>query len=205
MNASSDASGLNPRGRLSVDAEGIHSYTGNVTCLSVIGNQASIGIEIVKSSDPTLLGQGELWSVVDRGTRMGSPVTRSHPRCRSCARPCSLTSRSSQGTTSSSDDSDSPEVCRLWRSRARPKERAGGLARAAGRPGLQARRFAAEDPLPPSTVRHLHRFDGSKCLRWTNVRLPGKSQQRGMSRCRREVPVVLATGPSRSNRGYLGT
>ena len=65
MNASADATGLNPRGRLSVDAEGIHSYTGNVTCLSVIGNQASIGIEIVKSSDPALLGQGELWSVVD--------------------------------------------------------------------------------------------------------------------------------------------
>ena len=65
MNAFGDPTGLNPRGRLSVDAEGIHSYTGNVTCLSVIGNQASIGIEIVKSSDPALLGQGELWSVVD--------------------------------------------------------------------------------------------------------------------------------------------
>jgi hypothetical protein len=65
VNASADATGLKPRGRLSVDAEGIHSYTGNVTCLSVIGNQASIGIEIVKSSDPALLGQGELWSVVD--------------------------------------------------------------------------------------------------------------------------------------------
>ena len=65
VNASSDATGLNPRGRLSVDAEGIHSYTGHVTCLSVIGNQASIGIQIVKSSDPALVGQGELWSVVD--------------------------------------------------------------------------------------------------------------------------------------------
>jgi hypothetical protein len=65
VNASADANGLNPRGRLAVDAEGIHSYTGNVTCLSVIGNQASIGIQIVKSSDPALLGQGELWSVVD--------------------------------------------------------------------------------------------------------------------------------------------
>jgi hypothetical protein len=65
VNASADATGLNPRGRLSVDAEGIHSYTGQITCLSVIGNQASIGIEIVKSSDPALLGQGELWSVVD--------------------------------------------------------------------------------------------------------------------------------------------
>ena len=67
MNAFADATGLNPRGNLSVNAEGIHSYTGEVTCLSVIGNQASIGIEIVKSSDPALVGQGELWSVVDNG------------------------------------------------------------------------------------------------------------------------------------------
>jgi hypothetical protein len=67
VNASADATGLNPRGTLAVDAEGIHSYTGNVTCLSVIGSQASIGIEIVKSSDPALIGQGELWSVVDNG------------------------------------------------------------------------------------------------------------------------------------------
>jgi hypothetical protein len=65
VSASADVAGLNPLGKLSVDAEGIHSYTGNVTCLSVIGNQASIGIEIVKSSDPALIGQGELWSVVD--------------------------------------------------------------------------------------------------------------------------------------------
>ena len=65
VNAFGDATGLNPRGNLSVDAEGIHSYTGNVTCLSVMGNQASIGIEIVQSSDPTLIGKGELWSVVE--------------------------------------------------------------------------------------------------------------------------------------------
>jgi hypothetical protein len=65
VKAFADATGLNPRGSLFVDAEGIHSYTGNVTCLSVIGNQASIGIEIVQSSDPALIGQGELWSVVD--------------------------------------------------------------------------------------------------------------------------------------------
>jgi hypothetical protein len=65
VNAFSDAIGLNPRGSLSVDAEGIHSYTGDVTCLSVIGNQATVGIQIVKSSDPALVGQGELWSVVD--------------------------------------------------------------------------------------------------------------------------------------------
>jgi hypothetical protein len=68
VNAFADATGLNPRGKLSVDAEDIHSYTGEVTCLSVIGNQATIGIEIVKSSDPALVGQGELWSVVDNGS-----------------------------------------------------------------------------------------------------------------------------------------
>ena len=65
VNASADPTGLNPKGNLSVDAEGIHSYTGNVTCLSVIGSQASIGIEIVKSSNPAFIGKGELWSVVD--------------------------------------------------------------------------------------------------------------------------------------------
>jgi hypothetical protein len=68
VNAFGDATGLNLRGSLSVKAEGIHSYTGEVTCLSVIGNQATIGIVIVKSSDPALLGQGELWSVVDNGS-----------------------------------------------------------------------------------------------------------------------------------------
>jgi hypothetical protein len=68
VNAFGEATGLNPRGKLSVDASGIHSYTGDVTCLSVIGNQATIGIQIVKSSDPALIGQGELWSVVDNGS-----------------------------------------------------------------------------------------------------------------------------------------
>ena len=72
VNAFADATGLNPRGKLSVDAENIHSYTGEVTCLSVFGNQATIGIEIVKSSDPALIGQGELWSVVDNGSPGGS-------------------------------------------------------------------------------------------------------------------------------------
>ena len=72
VNAFSDATGLNPRGSLSVDATNIHSYKGAVTCLSVIGNQASIGIQIVKSSNPAFIGQGELWSVVDNGS-LGGP------------------------------------------------------------------------------------------------------------------------------------
>jgi hypothetical protein len=68
VNAFADATGLNPRGFLSVDAEGIHSYTGEITCLSVFGNQATVGIQIVRSSDPALIGQGELWSIVDNGS-----------------------------------------------------------------------------------------------------------------------------------------
>jgi len=68
VNAFADATGLNPSGKLSVDAEDIHSYTGDVTCLSVFGNQATIGIRIVKSSDPTLVGQGELWNIIDNGS-----------------------------------------------------------------------------------------------------------------------------------------
>ncbi len=38
-----------------------------MSCLHVVGNEATIGIEIVKSSDPALVGRGELWSVVDGG------------------------------------------------------------------------------------------------------------------------------------------
>jgi len=68
VNAFQDANGSNPRGNLSVRAENIHSYTGEVRCLTVIGNQATIGIEIVRSSDSALIGQGELWSLVDNGS-----------------------------------------------------------------------------------------------------------------------------------------
>jgi hypothetical protein len=68
VNAFSDATGFDPRGDLSVKAENLHSYTGEVTCLTVIGNQATVGIRIVKSSNPTFIGQGELWSIVDNGS-----------------------------------------------------------------------------------------------------------------------------------------
>jgi hypothetical protein len=68
VNAFGDATVFNPRGSLSVDAEGLHSYTGDVTCLSVIGNQATVGIEIVKSSVAAFIGRGELWSIVDNGS-----------------------------------------------------------------------------------------------------------------------------------------
>jgi len=85
VNAFSDATGLNPRGSLSVDATNIHSYKGAVTCLSVIGSQATVGIQIVKSSDPALVGQGELWNIVDNGSSGGSdqiagfPITPAPP------------------------------------------------------------------------------------------------------------------------------
>jgi hypothetical protein len=65
VNAFADALGLNPRGQMRVDAPDIHSYTGDVTCLNVFGNQSTVGIRITKSSDPSLIGQGELWRVVD--------------------------------------------------------------------------------------------------------------------------------------------
>ena len=68
VNAFAEATGLSPSGLLSVDAQGIHSYTGEVTCLSVFGNEATVGIRIVRSSDPALVGQGELWSIVDNGS-----------------------------------------------------------------------------------------------------------------------------------------
>jgi hypothetical protein len=72
ISAFADATGLDPRGKLSVDVENGHSYTGQVTCLNVLGSQATIGIRIVNSSDPALVGQGELWSVVDSSS-FGSP------------------------------------------------------------------------------------------------------------------------------------
>ena len=72
INARSNATGTDPRGHMTVDATGIHSYRGGVTCLNVVGNEATIGIEIEKSSDPALEGQGELWSVVD-GAGTGQP------------------------------------------------------------------------------------------------------------------------------------
>ena len=68
IDARSDATGTDPKGYLVVDgAPPIVPYRGRVSCLHVVGNQATIGIEIVKSSDPALVGRGELWSVVDGG------------------------------------------------------------------------------------------------------------------------------------------
>jgi hypothetical protein len=86
IDARSDATGVNPRGSLVVrGASPIVPYRGRVTCLSVTGNVATIGIEIVKSSDPALVGQGELWSVIDGGASgdpdriAGYPLTPTPP------------------------------------------------------------------------------------------------------------------------------
>jgi hypothetical protein len=73
INARSGATGTEAKGNLDVDgAPPIVPYRGRVTCLNVVGTTATIGIEIVTSSDPAQEGRGQLWSVVD-GARTGSP------------------------------------------------------------------------------------------------------------------------------------
>jgi hypothetical protein len=73
IDARSDPTGADPKGHLVVaGAPPIVPYRGRVTCLNVVGNQATVGIEIVKSSDPALEGQGQLWSVFD-GDGSGIP------------------------------------------------------------------------------------------------------------------------------------
>src|SRR5207248_467128 len=66
INARSNADGTDPRGHIAVSGTPpVQTYRGRVTCLSVVGNQATVGMEILKSSDPTMVGKGELWSVFD--------------------------------------------------------------------------------------------------------------------------------------------
>ncbi|MEK6328363.1 MAG: RCC1 domain-containing protein, partial [Actinomycetota bacterium] len=73
INARSDATGARPRGQLSVkNNPTIPSYRARVTCLSVAGNKATVGTEIVESTDPAQEGKGQLWSVVD-GAGSGAP------------------------------------------------------------------------------------------------------------------------------------
>jgi hypothetical protein len=68
VQASSDADGSNPRGVLTVRSAAIgQRRRGEVTCLQVDGNSATIGIKIVHAEDPTVVGKGELWRVVDNG------------------------------------------------------------------------------------------------------------------------------------------
>lgn len=68
IDARSDATGTDAKGHLAVEgAPPVPAYRGRVTCLNVVGDQATVGIEIVKSSDPALEGRGQLFSLVDGG------------------------------------------------------------------------------------------------------------------------------------------
>lgn len=84
IQASSDADGSNPRGVLTVRSSDIgQRRRGEVTCLNVQGNVATIGIKIVRSEDPAVIGKGELFSVVDNGSDgdqiAGYPITATPP------------------------------------------------------------------------------------------------------------------------------
>jgi hypothetical protein len=82
IDARSDAVGTDAKGYLIVrGAPPIVPYRGRVSCLNVRGNEATVGIEIVKSSDPALEGQGQLWSVVDGSPDQiaGFPLTPTPP------------------------------------------------------------------------------------------------------------------------------
>jgi hypothetical protein len=87
IDARSGASGTHARGHLAVQGTMpyVQTYRGRVTCLNVVGNQATVGIEIVNSTDPAMVGQGELWSVVDGGATgeldriAGYPLTPAPP------------------------------------------------------------------------------------------------------------------------------
>jgi hypothetical protein len=80
INARADASGADPRGHVTarIKTLGIKDRA-RVICLSVIGNQATVGTEIVKSNNPALEGQGQLWSVVDNGASGGVDRIAGHP------------------------------------------------------------------------------------------------------------------------------
>ena len=55
---------------------------GEVTCLSVHGSTATIGIRIVEAEDPSVVGKGELFNVVDdkAGDQIaGYPITDAAP------------------------------------------------------------------------------------------------------------------------------
>jgi hypothetical protein len=74
VNAFADAFGADARGRLISDmtnATSVGRYEGRVTCLtiyySIIGQLATVGIEIVDASNPELVGMGQLWNFGDGG------------------------------------------------------------------------------------------------------------------------------------------
>ena len=83
INASSDPDGSNPRGVFVLESPEIgQQRRGEVTCLSVNGNMATIGIRIVKAEDPDVVGKGELFNFVDNedGDQVaGYPITATPP------------------------------------------------------------------------------------------------------------------------------
>ncbi len=86
IKARSDATGTKPRGRVFLEVPSFLSdYRGRVTCLNVEGLEATVGIEIVKSENPSQEGKGQLWSVVDGGGSgapdriAGFPITTTPP------------------------------------------------------------------------------------------------------------------------------
>jgi hypothetical protein len=84
IQASSDPDGSNPRGFLTIRSSDIgQRRRGEVTCLNVEGNRATIGIKIVKAEDPAVVGMGEFFNVVDNGNDAdqiaGYPITATPP------------------------------------------------------------------------------------------------------------------------------
>ena len=70
IDASSNADGSDPSGEWALNSRDIgQRRRGTVTCLMVQGNTATVGIKIVKAEDPSVVGKGELWKVVDNGQR----------------------------------------------------------------------------------------------------------------------------------------
>lgn len=74
VNAFADAFGADARGRLISDMTNATSagrYEGRVTCLTIdytiLGQQATVGIEIVAASNPGFVGKGQLWFFGDGG------------------------------------------------------------------------------------------------------------------------------------------
>src|SRR2546426_595917 len=86
INARADAGGADPRGHVTARIKTLDVRDrARVICLSVIGNRATVGTQIVKSNNPALEGQGQLWSVVDNGEPggldriAGFPITPTPP------------------------------------------------------------------------------------------------------------------------------
>jgi hypothetical protein len=70
ISAHSGPLGEDPHGHMEVTESFFGHFGGRVTCLSVAGNTASIGIEVVHAENPALVGTGFVVFIVD----LGEPV-----------------------------------------------------------------------------------------------------------------------------------